>query len=217
MIYSDTKVESMKEQLKQYNNEIKELSDSHKEKDKRKNEIHREVEKLNGDIAELEKENRKLDFEKKEIADKHNPLTGKRVELETALEKDAHEKSILAEQMKLPDFWTALATRTRAVPQRLRHRLVLFMHLARPRILAQAMKCIAKRAVHRCRNRAPHRRRKRKYFALHLHHILPIFLPCQPLHRCQQATLVCSERARRTRCLLLRAPTPVRRCIYKAI
>lgn len=114
MIYSDTKVESMKEQLKQYNNEIKELSDSHKEKDKRKNEIHREVEKLNGDIAELEKENRKLDFEKKEIADKHNPLTGKRVELETALEKDAHEKSILAEQMKLPDFWTALATRMKS-------------------------------------------------------------------------------------------------------
>ena len=104
----------MKEQLKQYNNEIKELADSHKEKDVRKREIVKEIEALNGSIAELEKEDRKLDFEKKEIADKHNPLTGKRAELETALEKDAHEKSIIAEQKKLPDFWTALATRMKS-------------------------------------------------------------------------------------------------------
>jgi hypothetical protein len=73
------------------------------------------------------------------------------------------------------------------------------------------MKGIAKRAVHRCRNRAPHRRRKRKQLALQIYHTLPIFLLFQPFQRCQQATLVSSERARRTRCLLHGAPAAVRR------
>ena len=83
------------------------------------------------------------------------------------------------------------------------------MHLARPRILAQALKGLAKQAVQR--PRALHRCRKRKQLTLQIYHTLPVLLLFQPCQRYQQATLVSCQRARRTRCLLHGAPAAVRR------